>query len=642
MKIRTPTRRPLLITSLSLLIVSIWIAATLGVSRADPPASPTFQRTWERTDRPVADLGVSRTWMWGPEAFTGMLQEDYADAPGATRDVQYFDKSRMEDNSYRATDPWDVTNGLLVVELMTGQMQVGDADFHQLQPAAINVGGDADDPTGPTYATMGMVRNTPPLSDGQPIEWTLDRDGNVGQAPPINTSAPVFAQTYVPETNHRVASVFWTFMNSSGPVWQDGGLATDQLFLNPFYATGFPITEAYWAEIKVAGTYQWVLLQCFERRCLTYTPGNDPGWQVEAGNVGQHYYAWRYPQQPPATTTPTASPTATQPGGPTATATATSTATTSPTATGTATASATATSTATQPMPPSAPPYQFSTTFGEAWDPTTLMNTPRGIARLGNDIYVADTNNHRIQKYTYEGEFLVQWGSQGTGNGQFNQPVGVAVDSNGVVYVADRGNARVQIFDSVGNWLQTVTTVDPGGAILHTFQTLEDIDVGGGLIWVVDSGRQQLLGFPTFFGSGKGYLSPANLTLPTGVAFDPGNNVIWVTNAGPGFTDMKRYDLQANYEATTTVPGTTFLADAMVDSVGSLWVVDSLASSFHKWHTVGGWVQEFSAQGTALGQFNGPSSLTSRLRWRALRRRLRQQPCAARQHDRIPCLRLER
>ncbi|MCS7294077.1 MAG: thermonuclease family protein, partial [Dehalococcoidia bacterium] len=38
------------------------------------------------------------------------------------------------------------------------------------------------------------------------------------------------------------------------------------------------------------------LVQCFERRCLTYTPDNPPGWQVEAGNVGQHYYRWRYEQ----------------------------------------------------------------------------------------------------------------------------------------------------------------------------------------------------------------------------------------------------------------------------------------------------------------------------------------------------------
>jgi hypothetical protein len=38
------------------------------------------------------------------------------------------------------------------------------------------------------------------------------------------------------------------------------------------------------------------LVQCFQPRCLTYTPDNAPGWQVEAGNVGLHYYQWRYGQ----------------------------------------------------------------------------------------------------------------------------------------------------------------------------------------------------------------------------------------------------------------------------------------------------------------------------------------------------------
>ncbi len=66
------------------------------------------------------------------------------------------------------------------------------------------------------------------------------------------------------------------------------------LFENPYFATGLPITEAYWVRIKVAGTVKPVLLQCFERRCLTYTPDNPSGWQVEQGNVGQHYYQWRY------------------------------------------------------------------------------------------------------------------------------------------------------------------------------------------------------------------------------------------------------------------------------------------------------------------------------------------------------------
>ncbi|MFW6075502.1 MAG: lamin tail domain-containing protein, partial [Chloroflexota bacterium] len=83
---------------------------------------------------------------------------------------------------------------------------------------------------------------------------------------------------------------------SSGLVYQDGGYQEAPLFENPFFATGFPVTAPYWARVAVGGSVQDVLLQCFERRCLTYTPENDPGWQVESGNVGQHYYTWRYDQ----------------------------------------------------------------------------------------------------------------------------------------------------------------------------------------------------------------------------------------------------------------------------------------------------------------------------------------------------------
>ncbi len=279
------------ITLLTLLLVPlVWVPS----SSAAPPASPAFQRTWERTDKPVADLVVSRTWMWGPQATGAPLSEPYAEAPSGSRMVQYFDKSRMEDNSYRASDPWDVTNGLLVVELMTGKMQVGDNNFDSRSPAQVNVGGDADDPTGPTYATMSLVSHNPPLASGATITQTLARDGTVGDVQLLgNYGVYASYRVSVPNLDHRVASVFWDFMNSSGTIWENGSLVQNQLFPSPFYATGFPVTEAYWANIKVGGTYRYVLLQCFERRCLTYTPDNPTGWKVEAGNVGQHYMQWR-------------------------------------------------------------------------------------------------------------------------------------------------------------------------------------------------------------------------------------------------------------------------------------------------------------------------------------------------------------
>ncbi|NJM07394.1 hypothetical protein HC891_16235 [Candidatus Gracilibacteria bacterium] len=56
---------------------------------------------------------------------------------------------------------------------------------------------------------------------------------------------------------------------------------------------GYPISEPYWMRVQVNGA-TFVLAQAFERRVLTYNPTNAPAWQVEMGNVGQHYYTWRY------------------------------------------------------------------------------------------------------------------------------------------------------------------------------------------------------------------------------------------------------------------------------------------------------------------------------------------------------------
>src|SRR4051812_2371451 len=94
-------------------------------------ANPHFESTWARTDKPVADGQVQRTWMWGPEPYTPGMQEEYAESPGGMRDVQYFDKSRMEINHPNAPDDglWFVTNGLLVVEMVDGKYQTGDTQF---------------------------------------------------------------------------------------------------------------------------------------------------------------------------------------------------------------------------------------------------------------------------------------------------------------------------------------------------------------------------------------------------------------------------------------------------------------------------------------------------------------------------------
>ena len=69
-------------------------------------------------------------------------------------------------------------------------------------------------------------------------------------------------------------------------------------------------------------------------------------------------------------------------------------------------------------------------------------------------IYISDGyGNARVLEYNSKGERVRQWGSAGTGPGQFNQPHGIAIDDRGIIYVADRNNARLQWFDLNGKWL---------------------------------------------------------------------------------------------------------------------------------------------------------------------------------------------
>jgi len=87
-------------------------------------------------------------------------------------------------------------------------------------------------------------------------------------------------------------------------------------------------------------------------------------------------------------------------------------------------------------------------TFGTS----NSLNCPRGVAfDNDNHLHVADTGNHRVQKFNVNGYFLLQFGSYGAGAGQLNHPFGIATH-NGRVYVADKDNHRISVFQCDGQF----------------------------------------------------------------------------------------------------------------------------------------------------------------------------------------------
>ncbi len=209
----------------------------------------------------------------GTAGHRGGGQEVY---DGATRVVQYFDKGRMELTN------GSVTNGLLATEMMTGRVQTGDATFLGRPLPMITVAGDPD-ARNPTYADVktkapALFAPTPNRSgDGTKVLFTKEKGlfpANVSyvQAPPAG-----FFAGYDAATQHNVMDVFGDYR--------------DQVGVN---TVGLAISEPFGVSVYVGGEQTVVLMQVFERRVLTYKRTNPDPYKVEFGNIGQHYYQWRY------------------------------------------------------------------------------------------------------------------------------------------------------------------------------------------------------------------------------------------------------------------------------------------------------------------------------------------------------------
>jgi sugar lactone lactonase YvrE len=227
------------------------------------------------------------------------------------------------------------------------------------------------------------------------------------------------------------------------------------------------------------------------------------------------------------------------------------------------------------------------------------LNSPYGIAidPVSHDVYVAERGNHRVQRFTSNGTFVMKWGSLGTGAGQFDGAIGVAADASGNVYVTDHNNSRVQKFHVQFNgssWeAQFAGTWGSQGSGAGQFYGIYGITLDkNGVLWVADGFNHRLQKFDTngnflgaigTFGTGNG-----QFVTPTWVNFDSsGNYYVAETNSDP--TNTATGDIQ-NQRIQKFSPAGVFLNkwgsygeaggqfrlpfDIVIDNAGFAYVAD--------------------------------------------------------------------
>jgi predicted membrane-bound mannosyltransferase/DNA-binding beta-propeller fold protein YncE len=174
--------------------------------------------------------------------------------------------------------------------------------------------------------------------------------------------------------------------------------------------------------------------------------------------------------------------------------------------------------------------------FGQAETPVSFWG-PRGLAvNPQGHVLVADTGNKRIVVFDANGEYVSQFGGLGFGPGQFNEPVGVTVDEEGTVFVTDTWNQRVQAFMPAGNGsYDPVREWDIIGWYGQSLDNKPFIAAGNGRVFVSDPEGYRILEFTSqgefvrAWGDAGGTLD--RFRLPTGLALDAEGGV-WVVDVG--------------------------------------------------------------------------------------------------------------
>ncbi|MBF0536699.1 MAG: VCBS repeat-containing protein [Nitrospirae bacterium] len=264
--------------------------------------------------------------------------------------------------------------------------------------------------------------------------------------------------------------------------------------------------------------------------------------------------------------------------------------------------------------------YTFVTKWGGSGSQDAQFAAPTDVAfdKTSGCVYVVDKDNHRIQKFTSDGQFVSKWGSFGTGNGQFSAPFGIAVDSTGNVYVADTGNDRIQVFDSSGKFSKILGSSGTGNGQFSSPHRIAIYNntistTPSTIIYVTDTGNQRIQRFDSATGTWTTWSSGATFSIPKGIAVDSGGNVYVVDNG-----NNIVYKFNSNGQLTSgwgngvqfSSPYGVTVNTADSSMLNNVYVADYGNNSVEQLTSTGTLVTSWGGSGLQDGQFNSAAGIT--------------------------------
>jgi DNA-binding beta-propeller fold protein YncE len=258
---------------------------------------------------------------------------------------------------------------------------------------------------------------------------------------------------------------------------------------------------------------------------------------------------------------------------------------------------------------------RFNKSTGASGTGAGQFSSPTGIVfnPVNGQLYVSDLGGDRIQRFTTAGVYQGQFGSLGSGNGQLNNPWTLAVDAVGYIYAADNNNNRVVKFDATGTFVRNIGTgvTSPLGVAVDK----------AGLVWVTDTGAQNVYAYD-WQGNYEVYYYGANAINDAGffntlraVAVTPPLTVS-PFNGAPAIIlsdlagQVEIYAMSSQptghpfQDAKTGFGG--YIGGVAFDSAENIYVTDSSNDKVWKYNKFGTLITSWGSTGTGNGQFRFP------------------------------------